>query len=365
MSTKSPVICQIVQHLAPGGIETMVLDLQHKASIPEQVHIISLEGSYEEAVAHWPRIKDVPRLHFLGKQPGLKPQTVKDLATLLRKLGIDVIHTHHVGPLLYGGFAAKLASCKHVHTEHDAWHLSNFKRRFLVGACFHLLRPSVAADAKLVAQNIRQHIPLFKPSVVFNGIDTSRFCPADQHQARNQLGLPDKVRIIGCAARFTAVKSHDILIKAFAGLPENNHLSLAGNGELESCLKALVYKLGIAHRVHFLDVVHDMPAFYQAIDIFCMASEREGLPLSPLEAQACGRVVVLTDVGGCREAVDPNSGLLVPHGNTEQLSQALGQQLQNGLHPDASNSARQFVLEHGDLSRMINQYEQLYRGKSL
>ena len=359
------VVAQIVQHLAPGGIETMVLDLQSHASVPENVHILSLEGSFAEAASHWPRISDVPRLHFLGKQPGLSYQSVKQLADLLKQLNVSVVHTHHVGPLLYGGLAARLAGCQHTHTEHDAWHLANRKRRILVGACFHLLRPSVAADAELVAKNVRQHIPLFTPSVILNGIDTDRFRPGDQLSAREQLNLPEDVSIIGCAARFTAVKSHHTLIDAIAGLPEHAHLALAGGGELEEKLRQQVQQLGLSERVHFVGVVEDMPQFYRAIDIFCMASQREGLPLSPLEAQASGRVALLTDVGGCREAVDPDSGLLVPYGDVDALRWALMTLLDNGLTPEARESARQFVLKNGDLKRMIKQYEQLYQGRGL
>ena len=365
MSQSPPVIAQIVQHLAPGGIETMVLDLQKQASDPELVHIISLEGSYDEAVTHWPRIQNTPGLHFLEKAPGLRPRAVSALAALLKELNIDVVHTHHAGPLLYGGLAAKLAGCHHVHTEHDAWHLHNFKRRCLVGSVFHLLRPTVVADADLVAGNIREYIPLSKPVVILNGIDTVRFIPGNKDKSRQQLGLPADVKIIGCAARFTAVKSHNHLIHAFSGLSEDTHLALAGGGELEQPLRALAESLNISDRVHFLNVIEDMPAFYRAIDIFCLASEREGLPLSPLEAQSCGKPVVLTNVGGCREAVDPNSGLLVSHGNIPELTKALEQVLETSLTDHAKDSARKFVLTHGDLKRMIQQYENLYQGKAL
>ena len=64
MSQSSLVIAQIVQHLAPGGIETMVLDLQSQASDAEQVYIISLEGDYAEAVSHWPRIEKYSKTSF-------------------------------------------------------------------------------------------------------------------------------------------------------------------------------------------------------------------------------------------------------------------------------------------------------------
>ncbi|KEQ18877.1 glycosyltransferase [Endozoicomonas numazuensis] len=358
------VVAQIVQHLAPGGIETMVLDLQRRAPNPERVHIISLEGDLHAARNHWPRLENVPRLHFMDKQPGIQFSDIKKLADLLKSLDVNVVHTHHVGPMLYGGIAAKLASCRHVHTEHDAWHLANLKRRLLVGSFFHLFQPAVVADAELVAASIRQYIPLFKPSVVMNGIDTERFQPGDQKHARNQLSLPQDVPIIGCAARLTAVKAHDVLISAFSKLSPDCHLALAGGGELENNLKEQTTYLGIEKRVHFLDVVEDMPNFFHAIDVFCLASLREGLPLSPLEAQACGRNVVLTDVGGCSEAVAPE-GMLVKAGDQEALSQALAGQIKKGCTEKARNSAREFVVQKGNLTRMIDQYVQLYEGGKL
>ncbi|MFK0570318.1 glycosyltransferase [Endozoicomonas sp.] len=360
-----PVVAQIVQHLAPGGIETMALDLQRKADNPEAVHIISLEGTQSEAIDQWPRIQHLERIHFLNKPPGLSLCTIKRLYQLLRELKVDVIHTHHVGPLLYGGIAAKLAGCGHAHTEHDAWHLNNRKRRWLVSACFHLLRPQVAADAELVAENIRKHIPLFTPSVILNGIDTNLFKPADQAVARQALNLPTGVPIIGCAARFTDVKCHDLLLHAFSKLPDTTQLALAGGGELEQALRALAKRLNIEQRVHFLGVIDDMPAFYHAIDIFCLASKKEGLPLSPLEAQSCQRVVVMTDVGGCREAVDPDSGLLINPGSTLELETALNKQLSSGINPEKQASARSFVIENCNLERMINQYNNLYHGRSV
>ncbi|WBA85955.1 glycosyltransferase [Endozoicomonas sp. GU-1] len=357
------VIAQIVQHLAPGGIETMALDIQRKARNPENVHIISLEGTQSEAIEQWPRLQGMERVHFLTKPPGLSLTTVTRLAKLLRQLNIDVVHTHHVGPLIYGGIAAKLAGCGHVHTEHDAWHLNQQKRRWLVAACFHLLKPTVAADAGLVAANIRQHIPLFTPAVVLNGIDTDKFQPADQKAARNKLNLPQDAAIIGCAARFTEVKSHDLLIHAFSRLPDSAHLALAGGGELEHVLRELTRRLNLEQRVHFLGVIDDMPGFYHAIDIFCLASKKRGLPLSPLEAQACQRVVVMTDVGGCREAVDPQSGILIKAGSAQALENALKTQLCSGINKEKQASARNFVVNHCNLERMISQYDDLYCGR--
>ena len=205
----------------------------------------------------------------------------------------------------------------------------------------------------------------FTPSVILNGVDTDKFQPSDQTTARNKLNLPPDAAIIGCAARFTEVKSHDLLIHAFSRLPDSVHLALAGGGELEHELRNLTRRLDIAQRVHFLGVIDDMPGFYHAIDIFCLASKKEGLPLSPLEAQACQRVVVLTDVGGCREAVDPQSGILIKAESIQSLAAALKTQLCSGINKEKQESARNFVVNHCNLERMISQYDDLYCGRPI
>lgn len=363
MSHDNPTIAHIVQHLAPGGIETMALDLQRNAVDPNNVHIIALQGKAQTACEAWPRLNDIERLHFLNKPAGWQWQTLLKLRRLLKRLKVEVIHTHHVGPLLYGGVAAKLCGIRHVHTEHDAWHLSNSKRRHFVRTLFHFLRPTIVADAQLVADNIHHHLPWFEPLVILNGVDVEQFQLGDKNDARRLFNLPEHERIVGCAARFTEVKRHDLLLHAFAQLPEETHLALAGDGELRESLEQLSHRFNIEHRVHFLGALDDMAPFYHAIDVFCLASDKEGLPLSPLEAQACGNVAVVTDVGGCKEALDPHSGLLVPANNVAQLGSALYQQLNRCQQTELKESARQFVVEHGNIKRVAAHYHRLYLGE--
>ena len=168
------IIAQIVQHLAPGGIETMAIDLQQapKGSI---VHIISLQGTYTTASQHWKRLQKLENLHFLNKRETASPLTVFRLALLLKRLNVSTIHTHHTGPLLYGGLAAKLAGCHHVHTEHDTWHLHNKKRRVLVQCCYRLFKPTLVAVSNTAANTLHQLFSFTSPTVVYNGIDTIPF----------------------------------------------------------------------------------------------------------------------------------------------------------------------------------------------
>ena len=74
----------------------------------------------------------------------------------------------------------------------------------------------------------------------------------------------------------------------------------------------------------------EMAAIYAAFDVFVLASHREGMPRSVIEAQAMHRPVVATDIRGCREVVDPGvTGTLVPPRDAAALSAALGAMLED------------------------------------
>ncbi|WP_261844876.1 glycosyltransferase [Aliamphritea ceti] len=354
------VIIQLVQHLRPGGIETMALDLlSHIGSLDtnSETHIVSLEGTAEQALNAWPRLKPYrQKLHFLNKPAGLRPDAIIALSGLLKQLQATAIHTHHIGPLLYGGTAAKLAGIKvHVHTEHDAWHLNASANRRLQRMLIAILKPTLVADCDAVADVLTRYFPRSNPQVILNGIDTRKFTPVhpdEQCLMKAKLKLPQYGTLIGCAARLETVKGHHFLLEALSRLHPRFILALAGDGSLREELQATAERLGINNRVHFLGALDDMPAFYRAIDIFCLPSLNEGLPLSPLEAQASGVPVVITDVGGCRSIVCKNSGELVEPGNASALERGLI----NCQHRSSQFTPRKFVLKNANLDNTAQAY---------
>ena len=347
-------VIHVVQHLRPGGIENLVLEMLRVSPATQEVHIVSLEGDKETALRHWKRPRPhADHLHFLQKSSGIRPGTLFRLARLFRRLRPSTVHTHHIGPLFYGGLAARLARVPRViHTEHDAWHLKAARRRRLQGLLLSLARPVLVADAEAVAAEIRRCWPASDPHVIANGIDTDRFTPGGRAEARRFLKLPERAPLIGCAARLEAEKGHRFLIAALAELAEPTHLVLAGQGTLEPALRDQIEALGLRHRVHFLGHVDDMPAFYRALDVFCLASLNEGLPLSPLEAQACDVPAVLTDVGACGEALCPDTGVLVPRADVAALAGALTQQLRRR----SVVGPRAYVCRHHDLRHVVSAY---------
>jgi glycosyltransferase involved in cell wall biosynthesis len=346
------VVVQIVQHLRPGGLEVVALDLARSAPPGTEVHLVSLEGEAPAAVAAWPRLRELgDRLHMLGKPAGLAPPLVPRLARLLRRLRATAVETHHIGPLLYGGAAARLAGVRRlVHVEHDAWHLEDAKAARLHRTLVAVLRPRLVAVGEVVARSLHRHLGRYPVAVIANGVDTERFRPGDVAAARRRLGLPETATMVGCAARLEPVKGHADLLSAAARLPDDVHLALAGDGSLASSLREQAGRLGLAGRVHFLGKVDDMPLFYRSLDRFCLASHAEGLPLAPLEAQSSGVPVVVTEVGGAPEAVCPATGRLAPAHDPAGLAMALAASLAQPPRLDP----RAFVVARHELRRVAD-----------
>ena len=351
-----PVIVQVVQHLRPGGIETMSLDLLQELKTRAEVYIFSLEGDKQSALTDWPRLQRVQsQLHFFNKAPGINLKLLGDIKDKLSELKASAVHTHHIGPLFYGGAAARLLGLPHVHTEHDAWHLNAVANRRLQNLLIRFIKPKMVADCDAVASALIKHFPYVQPKVILNGIDTRRFVPGSPQQkleSRKQLKLPVQSVLIGCAARLESVKGHEFLLKAVARLFSDISLVLAGSGSLRHHLEQEAERLGIVERVFFVGHLDDTLPFYHAIDLFCLPSLNEGLPLSPLEAQACGIPVIATDVGGCRSIVCPKSCEIVKPGSTHALVNAI----QHLHYSPYRNSPRSFVLGTGNLEITADAY---------
>ena len=336
----------------------MALELARSQSIYQDTIIISLEGSMDIAIGFWPRLRPFRhQLVFMGKKSGLDFGLTRRLYKMFAWIQPSVVHTHHIGPLLYAGPAARMAGVKCVHTEHDAWHLSNSRRRLVARLAVAAAKPVLVADAPPVASAMMAALDCAPPRVILNGVDTMKFVPGNQDQARRALALPLDARIIGVSARLEPVKGVDVAIRALAKMENHSILAIAGSGSEEMTLRRLAAKLGVKERVVFLGHVDDMTRFYAAIDVLCLSSHAEGLPLSLLEAQSSGVPVVASLVGGVPAAVCPRTGQLVPAGDTDAFAAALM------AAPHAPcDEARAFVVCGASLASAAAAYLDLYAG---
>lgn len=347
-------VIQLVQRLIPGGIETLALELSTRLSGENRV--LSLEWSNAQIIANWPAMAQAPcPIEGLEKKPGFRPEFVLALARRLRELRPRAVVAHHIGPLVYGGFAARLAGVpRFIYVEHDVWHYEKARDERLASAAAFTTRPRVVAVSDSVARTVRRIMPSCKVEVIRNAVDTERFRPGDRQAARAALGLPQDARIIGAAGRLEHIKGQDVLVAAMAQVPDAL-LVLVGQGSRAQALAEQAQALGIAERVHFLGQRDDMPEVYPAFDIVCLPSRNEGLPLSVLEAQACGLPVVATDVGSVREGLCPGIGAIVP----PEAPDAMARALRTALAMPAAGNPRDFVLRTFSWERLVADYEGL------
>ena len=320
----------IVQRLAPGGIEQLVLALAETPGI----HIFSLEGTVASLCSAWPKVtKSADRLTAFDKAPGLRPLLVQRMARRLRALGATSVVTHHAGPLLYGGAAARLAGIRsYSHVEHDAWHLGDRRRRRMTALALRAWRPGRVAVSGVVAKAAAERTGLpFR--VIPNGVDCTVFRPDIREAARRRLGLPAGKRIIGAVGRLEHVKGFDRLVEAARFLPPDVLVAIWGEGSQRDTLNARIAALGLEGRVLLPGRTDQAADIYPALDLYCLPSRFEGMPLSILEAQACGVPVIASDVGGVRDGLCPASGtaMRIEDGHPERLADALAKALDQPL----------------------------------
>lgn len=207
-------------------------------------------------------------------------------------------------------------------------------------------------------------VPAGRIVIVPNGIDTGIWRPDPEAGARlrAEMSIGDRFLLVA-AGRLEPVKDHATLLAAFAGLPQQAYLAIAGAGSLEPKLRRLSSSLGIDARVRFLGFTPEVLRWMQAADACVLASRWEGLPICLLEAGACALPCVATDVAGSSEiVVDGETGFLARSGDPDSLRRAMLRlmQLTPANRRAMGVNARQRIEERFGLTSVLDRWEQLY-----
>ncbi len=283
----------------------------------------------------------LPVLHFVKK--------------LQAQFDFDIIDSHYVYP---DGFAAVLmgrllrtpvvvsARGSDINLFSRFSTICRFLKYALAGAS-HVIAVSSALQKAIVELGI----PKNKISVIPNGVDGRKFKRMTQKQeARRELGLQRDAFLILSVGGLTPVKGFDVLIKAFEMVSsisdrQKLYLIIIGEGTLRKTLEILISKLHLESHVCLVGAVphEQLCIWYNAADIFCLASEREGWPNVILEAMACGLPVVATAVGGIPEILkDCEVGLL-----SERKPAAMAQRIREAMQKNwDSDRISRYALEH-------------------
>ncbi|MCC6148377.1 MAG: glycosyltransferase [Anaerolineaceae bacterium] len=198
------------------------------------------------------------------------------------------------------------------------------------------------------------------------GVDLDHFKPADGSGLRTRLGWEGAFVLLSLRA-WEPLYGVDVVVKAFiqaARQAEDLRLLLLGGGSQEEMLRKLIVQAGMTERVHFGGRVSNpkLPDFYRAADLYVSASHSDGSSVSLMEALACGKPVLASDIPGNREWITPRQeGWLFKDGDETALSAEILKAAQDRERlKRMGSSARKLAEERADWQRNLARLEYAY-----
>jgi glycosyltransferase involved in cell wall biosynthesis len=346
---------------------------------------VSAPGRYVEGLEAR-GIRHVPLQHSTrAMAPHRDAAAFAELVQVLRGLRPAIVHTHNPKPGVYGRIAARACGVPAVvNTVHGLYALPEepLRKRAVV---YGLERVAAACSRAELVQNPedletlrRIGVPDHKLVLLGNGIDLTRFDPtrfaARRDSVRAAIGAaPDDV-VVGVVGRLVWEKGYREVFAAAAALRERApqvHFVVVGpldEDKGDSVTQADVDAAAAAGRMTFLGLRDDVTDLYAAMDLYVLASHREGFPRSAMEAAAMGLPAVVTDIRGCRQVVDHGvTGIRVPVGDATALAGAIGELGGDAARRDVmGRAAREKARTDFDQQRVIDTtlrvYERLLPG---
>lgn len=361
-------VLETIRQGAIGGGESHVLDVVKYLD----------KSRFEPIVLSFTEGEMITRLNSQDIQTVVIPTTVPfdirvwpKVKRLLKEVTPQIIHAHGtraMSNVLYPSrqLGIPIAYTIHGWSFHDNQRFPVYKFR-LLSEQFLTQRATVNVSVSQSNQESGQlRMKGFRSIVIENGIDLDKFNPARQYSnIRKDFGINDHEVVIGFIARFTIQKSPLLLLEAFDRLAaryNNVKLLMVGDGELMPDVKNRVNASPYHDRIILPGFRTDIPDVLNAVDVYCLPSLWEGLPLGLMEAMAMKKAVVATRVDGSREVVDHGkNGLLAEPGNSndfyEQLDHILAdQQLISHLGEQAHTD----ITGRYEVKAMVRKIENMY-----
>lgn len=292
------------------------------------------------------------------------------LLLLLLKRKYDIAHFHNSKMGIIGRVAAKIVRLPRVYYTVHGWGLNKNTTGSIYGI-LSLLEKIVArfsTQVIFVSQSDLEmgisHGWALKTSahLIYNGIDYEYLVSSHNHKI---LKLQDDLPVIAFVARLAEPKEPLFLIQVSAQLLRdgyNHMLVIIGDGpKYIDCIN-LIKTLGIEGSVVLLGKRNDVIELLKEVDVFCLFSKWEGLPISIIEAMLCGLPIVANDVGGIPELIHHGeTGYLLNEFNVKKAALFLKDLITDKeKRLTIGNAARVTAYQNFNLAKMVSMYRHLY-----
>lgn len=373
MSDSRPLIAHVMYRFDTGGLENGIVNLiNHMPADAYRHAVIALT----EVTDFRKRIqRDDVEFIALRKAPGHALWMYPEIFRLFRRLQPAIVHTRNLAALEVQIPAWLAGVGVRIHGEHgrdiDDHDGTNKKYQWIRRLYSPFVKHYIALSRDLA--DYLTHtigIPGHRVAQIYNGVDASRFHPANDRQPIP--GSPFNGTgywVVGTAGRMQAIKDQTNLAQAFVlaiqqapQLRSRLRLIMVGDGPLRQASQAILDAAGMADLTWLPGERQDVPDVMRGLDCFVLPSISEGISNTILEAMASGLPVIATAVGGTPELIaQGESGLLVPPSNPAELAKALIKLAEN---PEQARTmgkhGRQLVESNYSMGAMVRHYQQLY-----
>ena len=338
---------------------------------------------------------DVPMVEATGIRHFAVPMTRRitpfadlrclwELVRIMRRERFDVVHTHTPKAGLLGQLAARIAGVPIVaNTLHGFYFHDDMKpvpRRFYIW----MERVAAKCSDTILSQNREDMATAIAERIASpeqlkwlgNGIDVARFdrrsiSESSLEDLRHEIDIDPNAPVIGFVGRLVEEKGILDLLQAagpvIQAIPTAQFLIVGPHDEEkpDALRPEVAERYGVAANCRFVGMRNDMPELYALMDVLVLPSYREGFPRAPMEASAMGVPALVTDIRGCREAVQHGeNGLRFPVGDSDALARALIELLGDETRrAEMGVAGRRMAEERFDeqkvFDRVLSEYERL------
>lgn len=349
-------LLHVFSTFAVGGPQIRFCQLANALGRRHRHVVVAMDGDYAcaERLAAGLAV-DFPPLDPPRRDP---LRNALALRRVLRELAPDLLLTYNWGAIEWGLADWLRPLMPHVHVadgfgpEEAAGQIRRrvLLRRLVLRRAARVVLPSraleaIARDQWRVPERLLAYIP--------NGIDCARFASPQRP--------PNPTPLIGTVAALRPEKNLGRLLDAFARLPGQPRLVIAGDGPERPALERRAATLGVAGRVLFLGHVARPETVLARLDVFAASSDTEQMPYGIIEAMAAGLAIAATDVGDVAAMVSSDNRRFIGPRDARALAAGLAELLAAPALRDRLGQAnRAKALAEFDLARMVAGWDALF-----
>lgn len=343
-----------------GGMETYVMNLIRL--LPSDEFQVMVVCPFESPVTA--TLRDMGCSVFIARMDDDPPwRSIQTVVEVVRNYQVDLIHAHMPKAHVLAGISGALTRVPALATVHG-----NTITTHELGICRTTETSLIVVCQEAYMQALAMGVPPDRVTLISNGADLERFKPTGGETFRQSLNLPTGAPLIGFVGRLDVEKGPDQFLQAAQYIHREvpqAHFVMVGAGTQYDRIAEERQNLQLEQVVHLAGLWTDTSKVFPALDLLLHTSRIEGMPLTVLEAMACGRPVVAIGVGGVPEVVEEGTtGLIAGPGDWRGVATRAIDLLE---HPDRlsgmGEAARRRAERHFDLRVSVQQTASLFKQK--